>query len=105
MSDEKLEQAGGGGGGGAESVLHCINRQALEITRLKAEVEKLKNWIKHWEGRTLKAEAEVERKDAALGKAVAWADRHGKEPDWLDEARAGTEYAAAISSLSRTGED
>jgi hypothetical protein len=23
----------------------------------------------------------------ALAKAVAWADRHGKEPDWLDEAR------------------
>lgn len=43
MSDEKLsklEQAGGGGG--AESVLQCMNRQALEIIRLRAEVERLR---------------------------------------------------------------
>lgn len=32
--------------------------------------------------------AERDRLAEAVTHAVAWADRHGKEPDWLDEARA-----------------
>jgi uncharacterized small protein (DUF1192 family) len=58
----------------ARSGCHCAKARD-EITRLKAEVEKLKtcgiaevaahnpsvmDWIKHWEDRTLKAEAEID---------------------------------------------
>ena len=35
-----------------------------------------------------KANDEIERMRAALRETVAWADRHGKDPDWLDVARA-----------------
>jgi hypothetical protein len=59
------------------------NRSAAEITRLTADVELLKtsgiaevaahnpsvmDWVKHWEARTLKAEAENKRLRAALEK-------------------------------------
>jgi hypothetical protein len=32
--------------------------------------------------------SEIERLRVVLRETVAWADRHGKDPDWLDAARA-----------------
>ena len=49
------------------------------------------------DSRTTRADALKMR--AALEQAVEWADRHGKEPDWLDDAR------AALSSAKEPGHD
>jgi uncharacterized coiled-coil DUF342 family protein len=44
--------------------------------------------------------ARAENAEAALREAVEWADRHGKEPSWLDSAR-----AALAPSEAKGGDD
>ena len=83
------------------TVTHCYHAAKVNeiicahtdtIAALTAEVEDYKSWAAQV---TVEANEEVSRLTArveelegVLDDIVQWADRHGKDPDWLEAARA-----------------